>query len=43
MIIVWLGVSGSGKSTIENELAVHHGFKKILSYTTRQPGKGEVR
>lgn len=42
MIIVLLGASGSGKSTIENELATHHGFEKIISYTTRQPRTGEV-
>lgn len=42
MIIVLLGASGSGKSTIENELATHHGFKKIISYTTRQPREGEI-
>lgn len=30
MIIVLLGDSGLGKSTIENELATHHGFKKII-------------
>lgn len=42
MIIVLLGDSGSGKSTIENELATHHGFEKIISYTTRQPRIGEV-
>lgn len=41
MIIVLLGASGSGKSTIENELATHHGFEKIISYTTRQPRVGE--
>ncbi len=41
MIIVLLGASGSGKSTIENELATHHGFEKIISYTTRQPRNGE--
>ena len=28
MIIVLLGASGSGKTTIENELATHHGFEK---------------
>ena len=42
MIIVLLGASGSGKSTIEHELATHHGFEKIISYTTRQPRVGEV-
>lgn len=41
MIIVLLGASGSGKSTIENELATYHGFEKIISYTTRQPRDGE--
>lgn len=42
MIIVLLGASGSGKSTIENELATHHGFEKIISYTTRHPRDTEV-
>ena len=41
MIIVLLGASGSGKSTIEHELATHHGFEKIISYTTRQPRESE--
>lgn len=41
MIIVLLGASGSGKSTIENELATHYGFEKIISYTTRPPRIGE--
>lgn len=42
MIIVLLGASGSGKSTIENELATHHGFEKIILYTTRKPRNGEI-
>lgn len=42
MIIVLLGASGSGKSTIENELTTHHGFEKIISCTTRKPRNGEV-
>ena len=41
MVVVLLGASGSGKSTIENELSVHHGFEKIVSYTTRQPRENE--
>lgn len=41
MVIVLLGASGSGKSTIEHELAAHYGFNKIVSYTTRQPRNGE--
>lgn len=31
MIIVLLRASGSGKSTIEHELATYHGFEKIIS------------
>lgn len=41
MIIILSGASGSGKSTIENELAAHYDFEKIISYTTRQPRSGE--
>lgn len=41
MIIVLLGASGSGKSTIEKELATHHGFEKIISHTTREPRECE--
>jgi len=42
MVIVLLGASGSGKSTIEKELAIHHGYRKIISYTTRQPREEEI-
>lgn len=35
MVIVLLGASGTGKSTIEKELANHHNYEKIISYTTR--------
>ncbi len=38
--IVLIGASGSGKSTIENELN-NNGFRKIVSYTTREPRDGE--
>ena len=41
MIIVLLGASGSGKSTIENQLSTQYGFEKIISYTTRQPRNNE--
>lgn len=42
MIITLLGASGSGKSTVEKELSSHCGFKKIISYTTREPRPGEI-
>lgn len=42
MIVVLLGESGAGKSTIEKELADNHGFEKIISYTTRKPRDNEV-
>lgn len=42
MIIALLGASGSGKSTIEHELATHNGFSKIVSYTTRTPRGTEI-
>lgn len=30
MIIVLLGASGSGKSTIENEQVTYHGFESLF-------------
>jgi guanylate kinase len=41
-MIILLGESASGKSTVEKELCRNHGMKKIISYTTRQPREGEV-
>ena len=42
MVIVLLGASGSGKSTIESHLSNYYGYKKIISYTTRKMREGEV-
>lgn len=41
MVIVLVGASGSGKSTIENKL-FEKGFEKIVSCTTRKPRNGEI-
>lgn len=41
-MIVLVGESASGKSSIEKNLVEHYGYKKIVSYTTRQPRQGEV-
>lgn len=41
-MIVLLGASASGKSTIEEFLVKEHNCKKIISYTTRPIRKGEV-
>lgn len=42
MVIVLLGAFGAGKSTIANELAAHHGFERIIPYTTSRPEDGEI-
>lgn len=39
-MIVLVGESASGKSTIERELA-KFGYRKLVTYTTRQPRDGE--
>ena len=41
-VIVLVGESASGKSTIEKILADKYGYKKTVSYTTRPPRDGEV-
>ena len=40
-MIILLGESGSGKSTIEKKL-VSNGFKRVIGTTTRPPRVGEV-
>lgn len=42
MIIVLLGASSSGKSTIEKILSKNFGYEKIVSYTTRPQRLGET-
>ncbi len=41
-MIILVGESASGKSTIEKILADKYGYKKTVSYTTRPPREGEV-
>jgi len=41
-MIVLIGESGSGKSTIEKELSAEYGFERIVSYTTRPMRDREV-
>lgn len=41
-MLVLIGESASGKSTIEKILVEQYGFEKVISYTTRQPRDGEV-
>lgn len=41
-ILCLLGLSGSGKTTIETALCKNHYFKKIVSCCTRPPRDGEI-
>lgn len=41
-MIILVGESASGKSSIEKILADKYGYKKIVSYTTRPPRQGEI-
>ena len=41
-MIVLVGESASGKSSIERYMMDNYGYKKIVSYTTRSPRLGEV-
>ena len=41
-MIVLVGESASGKSSIEKYLVDNYEYDKIISYTTRKPREGEV-
>ena len=41
-MIVLIGESASGKSSVEKYLVDNYGYKKTISYTTRSPRDGEV-
>ena len=41
-MIVLVGESASGKSSIEKYLVDNYGYNKIVSYTTRQPRENEI-
>lgn len=41
-MIVLVGESASGKSSIERYLVENHGYSKVVSYTTREPRNNEV-
>ena len=41
-MLVLVGESASGKSSIEKYLVDNYGYNKIVSYTTRQPREGEI-
>lgn len=41
-MLIILGKTASGKDTIVNELVSKHGFKKLVTYTTRPKRKKEI-
>ena len=43
MIIILVGKTASGKTTVANELCKHHGYKRIITYTTRPMRENEVQ
>ena len=43
MIVVLVGKTASGKTTVANELCKHHGYKRIVTYTTRPMRENEVQ
>lgn len=40
-MIVIVGESACGKTSVANYLVEHYGYKKIITYTTRNPREGE--
>ena len=40
-MVILLGKTATGKDTIINKLVNEHGFKKLITYTTRPARKGE--
>ena len=42
MLYLLIGESGSGKSTVQNELIQDYGFRKVITYTSRPMRHGEV-
>lgn len=40
-MLVLVGKTGSGKTTIANDLVKNWGYKKVVTYTTRKPRKNE--
>ena len=43
MIVVLVGKTASGKTTVANELCKHHEYKRIITYTTRPMRENEVQ
>lgn len=41
-MLILIGDSASGKSSIERNLVNNYGYTKLVTYTTRQPRTGEV-
>ena len=41
-MIVLVGASASGKSSIEKYIVDNYGYYKVISYTTRDPREGEI-
>ena len=41
-MLILVGESASGKSSIEKHLVENYGYNKVVSYTTREPRESEV-